>query len=1307
MDGNPKKFEAQALHRLQCRLERDEAACCQRDAFRHWREDVELAMRFVQASHDAFWELDAVAGRFLLTASWYAMTGYAPDDFIPTKESISRLIHPEDLPDLRVTVEACLEPGGQDDYVHEHRIRCKDGSWKWLWTRGVISLRDEQGHGLRITGTVTDIDERKRAELSTKGRILKLRTVIDSMPVLIHAMDENGNFAFWNKASERLTGYSQEDILGNPEAEALLTPDPEELAQVRCHLANPPDGGSFDWPITAKDGSRHVLHWHCMATAAPVDGWARWGVGIDVTDARAAQRELAERERLYRLLADNVNDVLVLLGPDLKPVYFSPSVERFLGYTPQELIGLPFEAFLPPESLALMEQAAKRRAEMEAGGVGDDVSRFWQLEVTHKDGRRIWIESVTTPLRTEQGGFGGIVAVCRDITLRKQAEDDLRETNRLLKAVMDGSNSLILIKDRQGRYLRVNKPFAELLGHSVEDVVGKTDEDILGLELGAAHRLIDREVMESGEARLIESSRVLDGVERQFLSAVSPLKDETGQAYAICAIITEVTELRHAREALELSQAKYEMLYQQSAEGILLADDQAVIQDANPAAEAIFGYSRDEFVGRALPEFIDPADLRRDPFDFEPVLSGRTIYRERPFVHKDGTVLQGEFSVRRIAENLVQAVVRDVTERRRTEVQLRETSELLQAILDNATALVFVKDPKGRYLRVNRLFEKTFGVLEAEIMGKTAHDIFDSGTATRFTMREQRVLETGRPQMSEEAFERDGASRVFLVNRFPLPGPDGSPAAVAGIVSDITTLTQAKQELRESRERYRALYEESAEGIILADEQAVIQDVNPAMVEMLGRPRKELLGRSFYDFVAPDNLAARPPIWQKILTGEVVRSYRPLLKKTGEVLPLEYSAKNVGKGVIQLACRDVSERERVERSLRQAKEAAEAASRSKSEFLANMSHEIRTPLNGVMGMMQLLDMTRLTNEQQEYVQIASSSVKALMTVIGDILDLSKVEAGKLDIRHEPYDLPGIVNSVGGIFKDQARRKGVELDIEIDSRIPSVVLGDSARLRQVLFNLVGNAVKFTDSGRVMIRVEPDPVKPEQGCRPSFTIADTGMGIAPDRIASIFETFVQADGSESRRHQGAGLGLAIAKRLVELMGGEIEAESTPGAGSVFSFTILVEDDPALTAGRKAADEPDDVPPPCLQGLRVLLVEDDRVNQLTAKRLLEKMGHEVAIAEDGLKALAALEEASFDLVLMDIQMPEMDGLETTRRIRELEADYATIPIVAVTAHALKGDRERFIAGGMNDFIPKPVDMQALRESIERLMGAACRGE
>ncbi len=390
----------------------------------------------------------------------------------------------------------------------------------------------------------------------------------------------------------------------------------------------------------------------------------------------------------------------------------------------------------------------------------------------------------------------------------------------------------------------------------------------------------------------------------------------------------------------------------------------------------------------------------------------------------------------------------------------------------------------------------------------------------------------------------------------------------------------------------------------------------------------------------------------------------------------------------------------MEQAVSEARESAEAASRAKSEFLANISHEIRTPLNAVIGMTSVLLGSAMSAEHQDHVQTIRKSGEALLGLINEILDFSRLEAGRMPLEEHPFLLRERIAIAFELVAPEARRKELRLCWEVGAECPDVLVGDAARLQQILLNLLSNAVKFTPSGEVVLAAELAGPEGEEGeVVLRFRVSDTGVGLPPDRIEELFSPFLQADASTSRRYGGSGLGLAISRRLVERMGGEITAEGGPAGGSIFTFTIRFRrgSEADLTSAALLSPEPVAVANGDREPLRILLAEDNPLNQKVARLLLEKLGYSADLAANGLEVLAALERQDYDVVLMDVMMPELDGLEATRRIVARWPRERRPRIVAVTASAMREDRERCLAAGMDEYLSKPIDLQVLAEALQ----------
>jgi PAS domain S-box-containing protein len=531
-------------------------------------------------------------------------------------------------------------------------------------------------------------------------------------------------------------------------------------------------------------------------------------------------------------------------------------------------------------------------------------------------------------------------------------------------------------------------------------------------------------------------------------------------------------------------------------------------------------------------------------------------------------------------------------------------------------------------------------------------------------------------------------------------------AALSRSIRDMMDVSDERERQASlARAWYRQMFESAPAMMFSLAPSGWFKDVNVSLCDQSGYSREALLATpasSVLD-MEPASLSG---LWKGLPLRGVPARLRTARGRVREIrLDALLTEDPTGEMVVLAVAEDVTDRLRAERELRHAKEAAEEANRAKSEFLANVSHEIRTPLNGVLGMLQLLEKSRLDERQTGFVKSALDCGRSLLTLLGDILDFSSLESGGQGCSLDPFAPADILSDIAGLFSRQATARSIALTVEADPDMPRTFMGDASRLRQALFNLTGNAVKFTaEGGRVTLGVEGVGRDKNGVSRLLFTVEDNGIGIEAGKLRSIFEPFRQADGSHTRRYQGMGLGLAIVKRITELWDGVLEIDSAPGDGTRVYFTMPVSPAPPGTEAPLAASAHPGAPAP---GRRVLLAEDDPVSTVMTMDMLESLGYQAVIVENGADAVKALAQEDFDCLLMDIQMPGMDGLAATRAIRASAAlgDKARLPIIALTAHALPGDRERFLCAGMDGYLSKPLEYDDLAGTLARAMAKPWR--
>jgi len=664
--------------------------------------------------------------------------------------------------------------------------------------------------------------------------------------------------------------------------------------------------------------------------------------------------------------------------------------------------------------------------------------------------------------------------------------------------------------------------------------------------------------------------------------------------------------------------------------------------------------------------------------------------------------------------------------RRRAEDALLKAGALQRAIFNSANFSSIATDAKGVIQIFNVGAERMLGYTAAEVMNQiTPADISDPQEliarakalsvelATPITPGfEALVFKASRG--IEDIYEltyirKDGSRFPAVVSVTALRDAQDAIIGYLLIGTDNTArkLVEAEQKkldqrLRDQQFYTRSLIESNIDAIMTTDPSGIITDVNKQMEALTGCTRDELIGAPFKNhFTDPQRAEAAI---KRVLSEQKVTDYELTARaRDGKETVVSYNATTFYdrdrtlQGVFA-AARDVTERKRVEAELQQAKAAAESASRTKSDFLASMSHEIRTPMNAIIGIADLLAKSALSPEQDKYVQIFRRAGDNLLHLVNDILDLSKVEAEQLELERTGFSLRDLLEKVKEMVADRAEEKGLALVCEVAPDVPADRIGDPTRLRQVLLNLVGNAIKFTESGAVTLRVAPDADAAVPGAL-RFSVSDTGIGIAEEKLGAVFERFTQADSSTTRKYGGSGLGLTISKRLVELMGGRVWVESAVGKGSVFSFAVPLEipTEPAHRATVPVGTSPERSPP----ALQILLVEDSPDNRTITVAFLQHTPYQVDIAENGAIACEKFIAGHYDLVLMDRQMPVMDGLTATRAIRAWEQanQRPPTPIIALTAAALKGDREKCIAAGCTSYLTKPIKQEVLLQAIKEI--------
>jgi PAS domain S-box-containing protein len=1228
-------------------------------------------------------------------------------------------------------------------------------------------------------------------------------SLLETSPNAIMTVDREGTVTSWNRAAEQMLGYPRDEAVGR-NIDDLVAQHPDIIDEAHDVSRRAREGGQIHLVTKRTRKDRSLVDVDIVASAIFINGEVvgYYAIYTDIS-------ELQRQRRYYESLFDLSPTAIVTVDLDNRVTSWNPAAERLFGYTREEAIGR--------DNDDLVASADPVRAE--ASDVGRE-ARARTVRVvtrrTRKDGSLVDVELTWAPL-VVGGETVGQFGLYHDIS-------ELQRQKQYYSSLLELSPVAVLAIDREAKVTAWNDAAEQLFGYSAAEAIGQNVDDLVARDdkVRAEATDLTRRGLTGDMVRLVTQRTRKDGSLVDVDTRAAPIM-VGGERVGQYVIYHDISELQRQKQY-------YSSLLELSPMAVLAVDLDARITAWNAAAEELFGYSAEEALGRNIDDVVVQDEEHRDEAVglTERGLAGQEVNLVTQRQRRDGTLIDVEVRAAPIVVGGEQVgfyvIYHDISELQRQ----RRYFEALFALSPTAIATV---DRNDRVTSWNAAAEQLFGYAREEAIGRNIDDLVantDDLRAEGFEMA--RAAERGEVHRVTRRVRKDG-SFVDVDLR-------GAPIVVGGEMVGMFCLYHDISELQRQRRYYQALVQNSPIAVALMDPHGTVTAWNPAAERLFGYAEAEAIGRHIDDLVATDP-SVREEAREKTgrgMSGQHVHGITKRTKKDGSLADVELFGAPVIVGGDPVGLygmyHDISELQRARRD-------AEAATEAKSAFLATMSHEIRTPMNAVIGMTDLLLRTELDAEQRTFAEVIRSSGEALLSVINDILDFSKIEAGRLELDMHAFDLRQCVESALDLVARAAAEKELDLAYELRPGTPEALMGDEARLRQILLNLLNNAVKFTERGEVVVTVEAEPILAEGvpaaderlgRYRLQFAVRDTGIGIAPELVDRLFESFSQVDASTTRRYGGTGLGLAISKRLSERMGGTTWVDSTPGQGSTFHFTIeadavprplrayertddqpfrgrrvLVVDDNATnrhiaraylegwgmlvreTAApsealewirrgdpfdavildmqmpemdgvtvarriresgaaerlalilltslgrREAADDGlfaarlqkpirpsqlHDVLVTVLVGaeaverraaqavvsaeaprrpLRILVAEDNAVNRQLALLLLEKIGYSADTAANGREALEAVERDGYDVVLMDVQMPEMDGLEATRRIHERLGAHRP-RIIAATANATQDERERCLAAGMDDYLSKPIRLDELAAALER---------
>jgi PAS domain S-box-containing protein len=895
------------------------------------------------------------------------------------------------------------------------------------------------------------------------------------------------------------------------------------------------------------------------------------------------------------------------------------------------------------------------------------------------------------------------------------ATQGILESRLMLEAVLDAIPARVFWKDREGRYLGGNRPFAADAGLSgPEALVGRRDEDMPWAEYAPIYRADDREVLASGEAS--------PGVEEGFTTAAGrrvwvrrnkvPLRGPDGEIRGVLGTFEDLTPQRQAEAEARAGQARVRAVLENAGFGVSITDREGRMLESNPEWARFLGYSLEELQAVRVQDVTHPDDREVSRQNLEAVYSGAvdSYTLEKRYLRKDGETVWGLLAATpiRTAGGQIRSVlglVADITERKRIETELALTAERLALATEGAGIGIWDWDVQTDVLVWDDAMYRMYGLRREDFGGayQAWRQALDPADGPHTHDAIQAALR-GEGEFAPEFRVRwpDGSVHHLQAAARTLRDHAGRPVRMVGVTFDITARKVTEEQLRRNEHFLQAVTDALPGLVGYWDRDLRCGFANALYKDWFGKTPAEIRATRMPELLGEELFRRNEPYVRKALAGEAQRFEQTLdrggFPRHSWVHYIPDVAGDEVRGFFVLVSditelkRAQHETERLNEALRERTRQAEAASRAKSDFVANMSHEIRTPMNAIMGLSHLLQISELAPKQRDYLARIQSASRSLLAIINDVLDLSKIEANRLDVEHVAFELQDVFRHVESLVAEKAREKGLTLRCELPPEVPGQLVGDALRLGQVLLNLANNAVKFTERGWVAITVRL--AEEQADCvRLRFAIRDTGIGIPADAVARIFQPFSQADASTTRRFGGTGLGLSISRRLVELMGGELAVQSTPGDGSTFSFVIPLERRRGAPVHR----------PESLTGKRVLVVDNDPGFRGVAVDILSGLGMVLRTVSSGQEALAALADAvphptqAFDVVLLDWRMPGLDGLETARRIRA-DVRLPAQPVIILTTafgreYVDREQREPLFDG----VLLKPVEPDVFRDVIE----------
>ena len=1088
---------------------------------------------------------------------------------------------------------------------------------------------------------VYDITERKKAEEELLKEKNFIDSAIDSLPGIFYLFTREGKFLRWNQNFETVSGYTTDEISTKHPLE-FFPPHEQALVEERIGEVFTKGESFVEAHWLSNDGTKTLYHLTGVRVKIG-DTLCQVGMGVDINDRKQMEDALRESEKKYRRIAESTIDIIWATDLNFNTTYVSPSVYRILGYTPEEYMRRSIEERIYKEDIQKLAQLFHEELLKENDpDVDNNRTVIFEARIKHADGNLIWVEMNMSFIRDETGKATGMQGVTRDVTDRKRAEEEMIEIEKQYQTLFNDPLNIVYMSDLKGNFLSANDSALNMFGYSKDDIkslnfTSLIDGDQLAIAIDSLNEIITTGRMSKPNEFLIHKK----GGDEVYIETIGSLIYKNNEPFAVISVAHDITDRKRTEEALQLRRD-----YEQAA--------------ANSMGILLKYTGLEEQLSKIVSILI------------EAVKSSRVYIFKNEDDHEKGLCMS------QICEAIADNIAPQIDNPDLQHLPYEEGAPYLLPVMMKREPFVWVvaelNNPEREIL-------ESQGILSLLILPVFAGNEFwgfigfdDCDTARRWQEDDINLLQV-----------------------------------VAGNIGAAVMNRRTEKALRESEKRYTALFESPLDCVYLHNFEGDFIEANETSIKLLGYKKEEIPNINFASLLTEDSIPMALETLKELKetgTQKMVREYR-LKRKDGKIIDVETNAvvvfQNGEPHAVLGIAHDITERKKAEEEIKKAKEKAESANKAKSEFLANMSHEIRTPMNAIIGLSRLMLTDKDLNiKQREILLKVDNSSKLLLGIIDDILDYSKIEAKKLELDYHQFNLDEILYNLRSIFSDRISEKGLDFYYNISTDIPGKLSGDSFRLSQVLINLLGNALKFTEKGHVELRIDIVEENNEQ-CILRFEVSDTGIGISEKEQKGLFRAFAQADASTTRKFGGTGLGLVISNGILDLMNGRLKLESVPGKGCRFFFEI-----PFGILSKQEMFDPVELKE--FSGMKALVVDDQDIARITLRRILESWKISVVEASSGKDAVDAVikvnrENSGFDFILMDWKMPgELNGIQAIGEIRSLTEKgiiaSGDIPIFIVSAYQRSELDEEGV--DFNDFINKPVTASILFDTLNSTIGS-----